>query len=633
MLILKTFAAVNLEKNVGERTLFKNASFLINEGDRVGLVGLNGSGKSSLLNSLVDSNELSSGEIDTPKDYKITYLQQQPNLDPTKTVFDAVLDGDDEIFELIKKYESALDTYNNNIDDEKTKKRLFDLQEQMSNKNAWEVDTTVKTVLTKLGITEFDKKIEQLSGGQQRRVALAQALITETDLLILDEPTNHLDYQAIKWLETYLVRLKSAVIFVTHDRYFLNQVATRILEIEFEKITEYSGNYERYLQQKAKNEQIEASTIAHKQKLFKKELEWMKDGVRGRGTKQQARQNRFNELGKDLDNQPQLQDDMEINIAQTRLGNDVFNIKDANLKLDNKVILDNFTYLINRKEHIGIIGANGAGKTTFLNVLDQRNKLDSGVLEVGQTVRIGFYTQYSENMDTDKRVITYLEGIGQNVRAEDGSKLSASNLLETFQFDSRLQGAFIRELSGGEKRRLFLLSILMQQPNVLLLDEPTNNLDIKTLTILEDYINNFGGTVIAVSHDRYFLDKISQKLLVFEGNGKIKEYFGTYSQYLEESNENDNSKKESTKKNNLQEKILDDSKKKRKLTYAESLELKEIEPKIEKIDEEIEKLNELLADEKANYQDLMGYQAELEQKNKESEELMDRWSELSELGE
>lgn len=627
---MKTFTATNLEKNVGERTLFKDASFLINEGDRIGLVGLNGSGKSSLLNALVDPNELSKGEIDTPKDYKITYLQQQPNLDPEKSVFEAVLDGDNEVFDLIKKYELALDLYNNDINNEKVKKRLFDLQEQMSNKNAWEVDTTVKTVLTKLGITEFDKRIELLSGGQQRRVALAQALITETDLLILDEPTNHLDYQAIKWLETYLVRLKSAVIFVTHDRYFLNQVATRILEIEFERVNEYSGNYERYLQQKAKNEQVEASTIAHKQKLFKKELEWMKDGVRGRGTKQQARQNRFNELGDDLSNQPQLQDDLEINIAQTRLGNDVFNIKDANLKLDDKQILSDFSYLVNRKEHIGIIGVNGAGKTTFLNVLDQRNKLDSGILEVGQTVRIGFYTQYSENMDSDKRVISYLEGIGQNVQAEDGSKLSASTLLETFQFDSRLQGAFIRELSGGEKRRLFLLSILMQQPNVLLLDEPTNNLDIKTLTILEDYINNFGGTVIAVSHDRYFLDKISQKLLVFKGNGVIKEYFGTYSQYLEESDEKSTAKKVSNKKEEYREDKKEN--KKRKLTYAESLELKEIEPKIEKIDEEINKLNELLTNESLDYQDLMGYQSDLEKKTKESDTLMERWEELSELG-
>lgn len=627
---MKTFTATNLEKNVGERTLFKDASFLINEGDRIGLVGLNGSGKSSLLNALVDPNELSKGEIDTPKDYKITYLQQQPNLDPEKSVFEAVLDGDNEVFDLIKKYELALDLYNNDINNEKVKKRLFDLQEQMSNKNAWEVDTTVKTVLTKLGITEFDKRIELLSGGQQRRVALAQALITETDLLILDEPTNHLDYQAIKWLETYLVRLKSAVIFVTHDRYFLNQVATRILEIEFERVNEYSGNYERYLQQKAKNEQVEASTIAHKQKLFKKELEWMKDGVRGRGTKQQARQNRFNELGDDLSNQPQLQDDLEINIAQTRLGNDVFNIKNANLKLDDKQILSDFSYLVNRKEHIGIIGVNGAGKTTFLNVLDQRNKLDSGILEVGQTVRIGFYTQYSENMDSDKRVISYLEGIGQNVQAEDGSKLSASTLLETFQFDSRLQGAFIRELSGGEKRRLFLLSILMQQPNVLLLDEPTNNLDIKTLTILEDYINNFGGTVIAVSHDRYFLDKISQKLLVFKGNGVIKEYFGTYSQYLEESDEKSTAKKVSNKKEEYREDKKEN--KKRKLTYAESLELKEIEPKIEKIDEEINKLNELLANESLDYQDLMGYQSDLEKKTKESDTLMERWEELSELG-
>ncbi|MGR3741841.1 ATP-binding cassette domain-containing protein [Companilactobacillus sp. DQM5] len=355
----------------------------------------------------------------------------------------------------------------------------------------------------------------------------------------------------------------------------------------------------------------------------------MKAGVHARGTKQQARQNRFSELKDELKSQPQLQKDMEINIAKTRLGNDVFNIKNANLKIDKKNILKDFSYLINKKERIGIVGKNGAGKTSFLNILDERIALDSGILEVGQTVRIGFYTQYSENMDPDKRVISYLESIGQNIQTEDGRKLTASSLLETFQFDNRLQGAFIRELSGGEKRRLFLLSILIRQPNVLLLDEPTNNLDIKTLTILEDYILSFSGTVIAVSHDRYFLDKISQKLLVFEGNGIITEYLGDYSTYLENSQEQkiNNEKKSAVnaKKKN------DDSK--RKLTYAEKIELNELEPKIEKLDNRISELNELLLDESADYQDLMGYQAELEQKTKESEELMDRWAELSELGE
>lgn len=630
---MKTFTATGLTKNVGDRTLFKDANFLINEGDKIGLVGLNGSGKSSLLNSLVDANELTAGQISTPKEYKITYLQQQPQLDDKKTVFEAVLDGDDSIFDLVKNYEKILEQYNQDSENEKTKKRFFELQEQMNAQDGWDLDTNVKTVLTKLGITEFDKLVENLSGGQQRRVALAQALITESDLLILDEPTNHLDYQAIKWLETYLNRIKGAVVFVTHDRYFLNQVATRIFEIEFERLNEYSGNYERYLQQKAKNEEIQASTIAHKQKLFKQELEWMQKGPQGRGTKQNARQNRFGNLKDDLKNQPQAQGEMEINIAKTRLGNDVFNLKNANLKIEDKLILDDFSYLINRKESIGIVGVNGAGKTSFLNVLDERLDLDSGVLEVGQTVKIGFYTQYSENMDPDKRVITYLESIGQNVKAEDGSRMTASNLLETFQFDSRLQGAFIRELSGGEKRRLFLLSILMQQPNVLLLDEPTNNLDIKTLTILEDYILSFSGTVIAVSHDRYFLDKIAQKLLIFEGNGKISERLEDYSTYLENQ---ETKKNESTKKVvNEEEKPKDaePENKVRKITYAEQIELKELEPKIEKIDERIDELNKLLVDEQANYQDLMGYQAELDEKNKESEELMNRWEELSELGE
>ncbi|MDO1605389.1 ABC-F family ATP-binding cassette domain-containing protein [Lactobacillus sp. YT155] len=626
---MKTFIANDLAKNVGERTLFKDVNFLINEGDKIGLVGMNGSGKSSLLNCLVDNSELSSGSIDTPKDYKITYLRQQPNLDEEKTILDAVLSGDNAIFKLVSDYERQLEVYNKDPENEKNKTRLFQLQEKMSSENGWQIETDVKTILTKLAITEFDKQIKHLSGGQKRRVALAQALMSEADLLILDEPTNHLDYQAIKWLETYLQRLKNAVIFVTHDRYFLNTVANRIFEIEFEKISEYSGNYEKYLQQKNKNEEIQAATLKHKQKLYKQELEWMKAGVRARGTKQNARQARFKDLSEDLKDQPQESSDIEINIAKKRLGKDVFELKNANLAIDGNIILDNFSYLINKKERIGIVGVNGAGKTSFLNVLSQRLPLDSGILEVGQTVKIGFYTQYSEDMDPDVRVISYLESIGQNVEAEDGSKLTATTLLETFQFDNRLQGAFIRELSGGEKRRLFLLAILIRQPNVLLLDEPTNNLDIKTLTILEDYLLHFSGTVIAVAHDRYFLDKIAQKLLIFKGKGEISQYFDTYSNYLEdEQNQTHDTVKE--RKTTEQK---PEPKKKQKLTYAQEIELKEIEPKIDKIDERINQLNELLLDETVDYQKLMEYQSELEEKKQESEELMNRWEELSELGE
>lgn len=631
---MKTLNISNASKTFGEKTLFTDVTFTINEGDRIGLLGLNGTGKTTLLDGIVNTSDLNTINIEKPKDYKISYLEQQPKLDADSTVIDSVFNGSGEVFQLIRQYENALAKFNENSTDSKLQDEFFKLQEKMNAAEAWQMESDVKSILNKLGITELDKKIGELSGGQQRRVALAQTLISDADLLILDEPTNHLDYEAIDWLQSYLSKYKGSVLFVTHDRYFLNEVATRIFELENRNVTEYDGNYEKYLQQKADNEDILASEQHHKTQLYKQELNWMRAGVKARGTKQQARKDRFNDLKEDLQNKPDVQKEMSIDIAQQRLGNDVFDIKSANLAFKDHVILKDFSYLVSRGDRIGITGANGSGKTTFLNAIADQLPLDSGEIKTGQTVRLGYYTQHTRDMDPDKRVIRYLESIGQGVRNNDGSHMSASQMLDTFKFDHQMQGAFIRELSGGEKRRLYLLAILMDQPNVLLLDEPTNNLDIETLTILENYLDSFKGTVLAVSHDRYFLDKVAAKLLIFEGQGKIEESYDSYSNYLQKATAAKQAKHHAVQEQKHEEtkqKAAEKTDVKKKLTYAEQMEFDKLEPKIEKLDDEMAQLKKELNDPANDYEKLMDFQRELDAKTKESDELMDRWEYLGQF--
>ena len=627
---MKTLSVNKLQQSVGARTLYHDVSFKINTADRIGLIGLNGVGKTTLLNSLIDQQLLRQKVIEHPHDYQISYLRQTPQFDKSLTVIEAILQGEEPLYVTVRRYEQVLNQYSRQPEDAQVAKRFFQAQEDMDRIDGWEFQASVETILTKLGIKDFNQTIGQLSGGQQRRVALAQVLVSTADLLILDEPTNHLDEDAISWLETFLKNYRGAVIFVTHDRYFLNTVANRILEINRQQVTEYSGNYEAYVAQKAKNEAAWAATRQHQRNLYRHELKWMRAGVQARGTKQNARVARFQKLSQqirtsNLDSNQKL----TIDLKQQRLGKDVFELQDAALSFGQQILLQKLNLRINSGEHLGIIGANGAGKTTFLNILAQKQQLSSGKLAVGQTVRLGYYTQHVENMAADKRVISYLEAIGQNVENAEGESLSASQLLERFLFTPQQQGSFIRDLSGGEKRRLYLLAILIQRPNVLLLDEPTNNLDIETMTILEDYLLDFAGTVVAVSHDRYFLDKITDDLLVFEGQGQVERYWGTYSEFLQQKSRSQKATGKTTrpKKSVKQQHHSTPSS---KLTYTEKLELTKLEPQIDALEQQKKALEQTMSQTTNNYEQLLQQQQELDQLKKQLDQKVERWTQLAE---
>ena len=627
---MKTLSVNKLQQSVGARTLYQDVSFKINTADRIGLIGLNGVGKTTLLNSLIDQRLLRQKVIEHPHDYQISYLRQTPQFDKSLTVIEAILQGKEPLYVTVRRYEQVLNQYSRQPEDTQIAKRFFQAQEDMDRIDGWEFQASVETILTKLGIKDFNQTIGQLSGGQQRRVALAQVLVSTADLLILDEPTNHLDEDAISWLETFLKNYRGAVIFVTHDRYFLNTVANRILEINRQQVTEYSGNYEAYVAQKAKNEAAWEATRQHQRNLYRHELKWMRAGVQARGTKQNARVARFQKLSQqirtsNLDSNQKL----TIDLKQQRLGKDVFELQDAALSFGQQILLQKLNLRINSGEHLGIIGANGAGKTTFLNILAQKQQLSSGKLAVGQTVRLGYYTQHVENMAADKRVISYLEAIGQNVENAEGESLSASQLLERFLFTPQQQGSFIRDLSGGEKRRLYLLAVLIQRPNVLLLDEPTNNLDIETMTILEDYLLDFAGTVVAVSHDRYFLDKITDDLLVFEGQGQVERYWGTYSEFLQQKSRSQKATGKTTRpKNSVKQQHH--STPSSKLTYTEKLELTKLEPQIDALEQQKKALEQTMSQTTNNYEQLLQQQQELDQLKKQIDQKVERWTQLAE---
>ena len=621
---MKQFRVENLNSTYGEKVLFKDISFLITAGDRIGLIGVNGSGKTSLLNAISGVMPADSGTITTQNDYRIGYLTQSPILDDNALVMDAILSGEQPVFQTIRDYENALRQFSNQPTDEKVAQNFEKAQDAMDRDDAWTTESQIKTILTQLHMPDLHHKISDLSGGQRKRVGLAQVLIEAPDLLILDEPTNHLDFDSIAWLEKYLSSYKGAVLTVTHDRYFLDAVATRIFELSFGDLFEYQGNYQDYIEKKA--ERVAQNQLAeHKQQqLYKQELAWMRKSARARTTKQKGRENAFAELASQVGTL-QTDEDVTVNLGQQRLGKKVIVIEHAGIQFGDKTILNDFNLRVSAGDRIGITGANGAGKSTFLNAIAGLVPLTSGVIELGDTVKMAYYTQMTEEIPDDKRVIAYLTDVAGSVKDKDGNQISVSELLEQFLFPPFMHGTLIRKLSGGEKRRLYLLKLLLQQPNVLLLDEPTNDLDIGTLTVLEDFLSNFDGAVITVSHDRYFLDKVANQLYMFEGNGVVNRFDGLFSAYLA-THETVNQVKV-----NKPKPIIVNQSNKKKLTYNEKKEWETIETDIEKLENRINEIPDEMATFGTDYVKLGDLQQELDQLNKALENKMDRWEYLSDI--
>lgn len=625
---MKMITIENVTKTYGEKELFKGISFTIGERERVGLIGVNGTGKSSLLRIAAGIDQPDSGEIIVPKDYKISFLSQQPEMEPGRTVLDQVFSGEAPILKLMRDYELVLSELSSNPDNSGLQERLFELQRQMDSSDGWDANTAAKSILMQLGITDFSRKMHELSGGQKKRVALAQVLIESPDLLILDEPTNHLDYDTVKWLEDYLSRYLGSLLLVTHDRYFLDRVTNRIFELDGGSLYSYKGNYANFLEAKAIREENEAATFEKKKNLFRQELEWIRRGAKARTTKQKARIQRFDQLDEEVSN-VKSSEKLEISLSGSRLGKQVLELKDAVKEYDGKVILDQFNLLVKPGDRLGIIGRNGTGKSTLLNLLSGRIKLDSGEIITGQTVKIAYYTQENEDMDENKRVIEYLKETAEIVNTTDGKTISAAQMLERFLFPPYAHGTPIRKLSGGEKRRLYLLKLLMEEPNVLLLDEPTNDLDTQTLTVLEDYLEEFPGVVISVSHDRYFLDKVVDQLLVLEGEGRTALYFGNYSDYLEKR-----PKPAADLAVSKKEKAEPAEKpKKKRMSYKEKKEYEEIDDNIANTENRLEAIQGEMANIGSDFekgQALVNEEAAL---NEKLEHLIERWSYLSELAE
>jgi len=621
---MNILTAKKLSKRYSENYLFENISFGIHEGERIGLIGVNGTGKTTLLKCLVGVEELDEGKITTRRDLVIKYLPQNPIYDESSSVLDNVLRGDHDKIRILRSYEEILDKMTKD-DSNQIQKSYQDIMEKMDRENVWSIESEVKGVLNKLGIPNIHAKMNTLSGGQKRRVSIAEALIHESDLLILDEPTNHIDNEIIEWLEEMLKKRKGALLMITHDRYFLDRVTDKIFEIENGNLYTYQANYSEYLEQKAQ-QQIDENARQRKLKaLYNTELEWIKRGCRARTTKQKFRVNRFGDLKDAV--KVEKQAEMNIDVATSRLGKKIIEMKDVSKSYDMPLIKD-FEYTLLRNDRIGIVGANGIGKSTFLKLISGDLSPDSGSIDTGVTIKIGYYKQENLVFNEDIRVIDYIKDTAEYIHTSNGETLSASQMLETFLFDSNKQYSIISKLSGGEKRRLYLLKILMESPNILLLDEPTNDLDIKTLSILEDYIDVFPGAVIAVSHDRYFLDKISEKLFVFKGQGQVEIHPGNYTTYTENRHRFISEVKEEV----VEKKVVKETTKK-KLTYSEKIELESIDDLIEGLENKITALDESMESSGSDYTKLQALMKEKEALELELQEKYDRWTYLNEKAE
>ena len=620
---MSDFIVEKLTKSVGDKTVFQEISFIIHDLDRIGLIGVNGTGKTTLLDVLSGKSGFD-GDVypfSAKSDYKISYLTQEPDFDEEKTVLDTVLSSDLREMQLIREYELLMAAY-----DEAKQARLDKVMAEMDSLNAWEIESQVKTVLSKLGISDLAAKISQLSGGLRRRVQLAQVLLSEADLLLLDEPTNHLDIDTIEWLTNFLKNSKKTVLFITHDRYFLDNISTRIFELDGGNLVEYQGNYQDYVRLKAEQDERDAALLHKKQQLYKQELSWMRRQPQARATKQQARINRFHDLKSDLAGQTN-QTDLEMNFETSRIGKKVIEFRDVDFAYGDKQILSHFNLLLQNKDRLGIVGDNGVGKSTLLNLIAGQLQPQFGQVIIGETVRVAYFSQRIDGLDESKRVINYLQEVAEEVKSGSGTT-SIAELLEQFLFPRSSHGTLIEKLSGGEKKRLYLLKLLLEKPNVLLLDEPTNDLDIATLTVLESFLQGFAGPVITVSHDRYFLDKVASKILAFE-DGQVREFFGNYTDYLDEKAFRQSSAAISQKKE--KEKPVKAREQKKRMSYFEKQEWETIEADIEELEARIAAIETEMEQNGSDFTKLSELQKELDDKNEQLLGKYERYEYLSEL--
>ncbi len=651
---MNILTAENLTKSYGEKVLFKDISFGIDEGEKIGVIGVNGTGKSTLLKILAGVEWPDQGKVTMGNNVRLEYLPQNPEFEDEATVLQQVFKGNSPVMKLLREYEQATERLDDNPDQPQLQQDLIMLGQQMDELEAWQLENEAKAILTKLGITKFDTLIGTLSGGQKKRVALASALINPTDILTLDEPTNHIDNDTVDWLEQYLNKRKGALVMITHDRYFLDRVVGRVFELDQGKLYPYPGNYSRFLELKVEREEQVEATERKRQNLFRNELAWMRKGAKARTTKQKARIDRFEKI--QADKPTEFLDRIEMPAGSSRLGKKILECDHVQKGFpDRGVLIDDFSYILLRDDRIGIIGPNGSGKSTLLNLIAGLMIPDSGSIEVGTTVNIGYFAQENTYLNPEIRVIDEIKAVAEVIPTADGGTITASQMLERFLFPAAAQWTQIGKLSGGEKRRLYLLRILMAAPNVLLLDEPTNDLDIQTLTILEGYLDDFPGAVVAVSHDRYFLDRITDKIFSFEGEGKIRSYVGNYSDYREQVYAAKQAEEQAvsiaslaksfrttnTPSGSLASRVpsgtedLPERRKERplKMTFKEQQDFEQIDAQIAQVEEEIQKNNQLMNDMGSDFgklTELVKIQKTLEEK---LDDMMDRWTYLNELAE
>ena len=626
---MEAYKIDHLNKSYADKVIFDDLSLAISNHEKIGLVGINGTGKSTLLKVMGGIDDDFTGDITHPNQYRIRYSSQKQDLDGNLSVFEAVLSSETSTLQIIKHYEQAVQQYTVEQTD-RNFQAMMAAQEAMDRHEAWDYNAEIKTILSKLGIHDTTKQVSSLSGGQQKRVVLAKTLIEQPDLLLLDEPTNHLDFESINWLINYVKQYPYTVLFVTHDRYFLNEVSTRIVELDRGKLTTYPGNYEDYIAMRAEKEVIEQKQNDKQRALYKQELAWMRAGAKARSTKQQARIHRFNDLEADV-KQQQTQDKGELNLAYSRLGKQVYELDSLTKIINGRTLFQDITQIIQSGQRIGIVGPNGAGKTTMLNILSGEDQQFEGTLKIGQTVKVAYFKQTEETLNRDIRMIDYLREESEVAKEKDGTTVSITQLLERFLFPSSTHGKKIYKLSGGEQKRLYLLRLLVHQPNVLLLDEPTNDLDTETLTILEDYIASFGGSVITVSHDRYFLNKVAQEYW-FIHDGMMERIVGSFEDYETYKKEKDKQlaiEKQATNTSKTQIK----ERKKTGLSYKEKREYESLMSRIEETEIRLSEIEQEMIEASADYAKIKDLTIEQQQLEQTYDEDITRWSELEELKE